>query len=42
MEGDYSKVELFSLNSASKGLLFESGMKGGYFELTNIDEDVAE
>ena len=30
-------VELISINSISKGLYGECGLKGGYMELTNIE-----
>eukprot|EP00931_Biecheleriopsis_adriatica_P077536 TRINITY_DN51089_c0_g1_i1.p1 TRINITY_DN51089_c0_g1~~TRINITY_DN51089_c0_g1_i1.p1 ORF type:complete len:508 (-),score=128.09 TRINITY_DN51089_c0_g1_i1:51-1574(-) len=33
-------VELVSFHSASKGFLGECGIRGGYFELHNIDKDV--
>lgn len=36
--GPYSNdVELISLNSVSKGLMGECGLRGGYFETHNID-----
>ena len=35
-------VELLSLNSISKGLLGECGLRGGYFEATNIDPEVSD
>ena len=35
-------VELISLNSVSKGLFGECGLRGGYFEAHNIDPKVAE
>ncbi len=38
----FDQVEMFSLYSASNGLMFESGMKGGYFGSTIIDEEVAD
>ena len=31
-------VELISFHSASKGIFAECGLRGGYFELNNIDE----
>eukprot|EP00949_MAST-11_sp_MAST-11-sp1_P000851 g851.t1 len=37
-----SNVELFSFHSVSKGFLGECGRRGGYVELTNIDEGVKE
>lgn len=41
--GPYSKTELISFHSVSKGVGGECGLRGGYFELTNImDETVAE
>lgn len=36
-----NSVELLSLNSVSKGLLGECGLRGGYMETHNIDEEVA-
>ena len=36
----YNKIELFSFHSTSKGLLGECGLRGGYFEMCNINEDV--
>jgi len=36
----YSKVELFSFHSTSKGFLGECGKRGGYMELHNIDPEV--
>ena len=42
MPPPYNQLELFSLHSTSKGLLYASGMRGGYFEMTNIDEEVIE
>lgn len=33
-----NSVELLSLNSVSKGLLGECGLRGGYMEAHNIDE----
>lgn len=36
-----NSVELFSLNSVSKGLLGECGLRGGYMEAHNIDEAVS-
>lgn len=35
-------VSLFSFHSCSKGFLGECGHRGGYFEIRNIPEDVAE
>eukprot|EP00172_Hildenbrandia_rubra_P003231 Plantae.Rhodophyta-Hildenbrandia_rubra.ctg491.p1 GENE.Plantae.Rhodophyta-Hildenbrandia_rubra.ctg491~~Plantae.Rhodophyta-Hildenbrandia_rubra.ctg491.p1 ORF type:complete len:490 (+),score=93.00 Plantae.Rhodophyta-Hildenbrandia_rubra.ctg491:354-1823(+) len=35
-----SKVELFSFHSVSKGLFGECGMRGGFMECVNIDQDV--
>ena len=32
-----SSVELLSLNSVSKGLLGECGLRGGYLETHNLD-----
>lgn len=37
-----SNVELLSLNSVSKGLLGECGLRGGYLEAHNIDSYVEE
>ena len=38
MGNPYEKdVELLSLNSISKGLLGECGLRGGYMETTNLD-----
>ena len=43
MGSPYSdNVELISLNSISKGLLGECGLRGGYFETHNIDPEIAE
>ncbi|TKR62916.1 hypothetical protein L596_026817 [Steinernema carpocapsae] len=36
----YSKVELASFHSVSKGYMGECGMRGGYVELMNLDQDV--
>ena len=33
-----SSVELISCNSISKGMLGECGLRGGYFELHNLDQ----
>ena len=33
-----NSVELFSLNSISKGVLGECGLRGGYLECHNLDE----
>lgn len=33
-------VEILTLHSVSKGLCGESGLRGGYIETHNIDEDV--
>jgi len=35
-------VELLSLNSVSKGLLGECGIRGGYMEAHNIDKFASE
>jgi alanine transaminase len=35
-----SELELFSFHSTSKGLIGECGMRGGYLEMTNIDQEV--
>ena len=37
-----SNVELLSLNSVSKGLLGECGLRGGYLEAYNLDGYVEE
>lgn len=37
----YQTLELASLNSISKGMVGECGHRGGYFELTNFDPEVA-
>ena len=36
-----NSVELLSLNSISKGLLGECGLRGGYLEAHNLDEKVS-
>lgn len=36
----HSKVPLFSFHSISKGVTGECGRRGGYFECTNISDDV--
>jgi len=36
----YSEMELISFHSTSKGVSGECGLRGGYMELTNIDEYV--
>ena len=33
-------VDLFSFHSTSKGIMGECGIRGGYFEIFNIDKDV--
>ncbi|EAS04389.1 class I/II aminotransferase (macronuclear) [Tetrahymena thermophila SB210] len=38
----YNNIELFSFHSTSKGLLGECGLRGGYFEMCNIDSRVKE
>jgi len=38
MGSPYDKVELLSFHSVSKGFLGECGLRGGYMEVTNIDE----
>lgn len=35
-------VPLFSLNSVSKGIYGECGMRGGYLELTNVSQQIKE
>lgn len=42
MPHPYNTVELFSFHSTSKGLLGECGLRGGYFEMCNIDNRVKE
>jgi aspartate/methionine/tyrosine aminotransferase len=43
MDAKYSdNVELLSLNSVSKGLMGECGLRGGYLETHNLDADVAD
>jgi alanine transaminase len=37
-----NEVELLSMNSVSKGLFGECGLRGGYFETHNIDPYVSE
>ena len=37
-----SNVELISFHSVSKGLMGESGLKGGYMEAFNLDPFVME
>jgi len=37
-----SEVELFSFHSTSKGLLGECGLRGGYVEIVNVEDDVLE
>ena len=37
----FDNVELVSLNSISKGMVGECGHRGGYFELTGFDKEVA-
>jgi len=39
MGPEFNDVELVSFHSTSKGVLGECGMRGGYMELTNIDDD---
>uniref|UniRef100_A0A7S2XZX4 Aminotransferase class I/classII large domain-containing protein n=1 Tax=Fibrocapsa japonica TaxID=94617 RepID=A0A7S2XZX4_9STRA len=42
MGSPYSeKLELISFHTVSKGVYGECGLRGGYFELTNIDPEVA-
>ena len=31
------ETEIFSLNSASKGIMGEGGMRAGYYEVANMD-----
>ncbi|KAL8936834.1 MAG: hypothetical protein Q9216_004719 [Gyalolechia sp. 2 TL-2023] len=40
--GKFDNLELASLNSISKGMVGECGHRGGYFELTGFDPQVAE
>ena len=40
MPSPYNKLEMFSLHSTSKGLSYESAISGGFFEMSNIDEEV--
>jgi len=35
-----NNIELYSFHSTSKGLLGECGLRGGYVEMCNIDENV--
>jgi len=37
-----SPIEIVSLHSVSKGMIGECGHRGGYFELYNFDEEVAQ
>jgi aspartate/methionine/tyrosine aminotransferase len=37
-----SELELISLNSVSKGLLGECGLRGGYMETANLDSFVSD
>lgn len=37
-----SNVELFSFHSVSKGLFGECGLRGGYMECVNVDQDVVD
>jgi aspartate/methionine/tyrosine aminotransferase len=37
-----NSVELLSLNSISKGMLGECGLRGGYMETTNFDPFVSD
>lgn len=34
----YNQMELISFHTVSKGVYGECGLRGGYMELTNIDE----
>ena len=36
-----NSVELLSMNSISKGLIGECGLRGGYLETHNLDEKVS-
>jgi len=40
MGSPYSKTELVSFHSVSKGYMGECGMRGGYAEIVNVDPDV--
>lgn len=33
-------MEVFSFHSTSKGILGECGFRGGYMEMTNVNQDV--
>lgn len=37
-----SEVEVFSFHSTSKGIVGECGFRGGYMEMTNVNDDVFE
>ena len=37
MSSPYKNSELFSFHSTSKGLMGECGLRGGYFEMCNVD-----
>jgi len=39
MGNEYNDVELISFNSISKGIFGECGLRGGYMELTNIEDE---
>lgn len=38
----YNKTELISFHSTSKGMIGESGLRGGYMVLSGIDHDIKE
>ena len=42
MPHPFNKAELISFHSTSKGIIGECGIRGGYFETTNIDPKVCE
>ena len=41
MGSPYSEMELASFMSTSKGYMGECGIRGGYAELVNVDQEVA-
>ncbi len=40
MPSPYNKLELFSVHTVSKGMIGECGLRGGFLEAHNIDENV--
>jgi aspartate/methionine/tyrosine aminotransferase len=40
MPAPYNETQLISFHSTSKGITGECGIRGGYFEAINIDQDV--